>query len=182
MSDVAGRNVWLPNMAALGARGGSSGEPAQTADNQGMAVNENLQPLPAAASASPATIPAVDEPRKSPEPRGVGLSISPLILKQMEDEVVEEAQLLGREQYTENSPSGNVLQRAACNTAEVWKTVKRLKDVSLMGKILQNSSSIAPGFSNKDFQHSVMSSPSLTTSKMMSRWTGNRYIHVSMYS
>jgi len=23
---------------------------------------------------------------------------------------------------------------------------------------------------------------SLTTSKMMSRWTGNRYIHVSMYS
>ena len=31
MSDVAGRKVWLANMAALGARGGSSGEPAQTA-------------------------------------------------------------------------------------------------------------------------------------------------------
>jgi len=39
-----------------------------------------------------------------------------------------------------------------------------------------------PGFSNKDFQHSVLSSPSLTTSKMISRWTRNRYIHVSMYS
>ena len=74
----------------------------------------------------------------------------------MEEEVVEEAQPLDREQYTENSPSGNVLHRAARKTAEVWKTVKRLKDVSLMGKILQNSSSITPGFSNKDFQHSVL--------------------------
>jgi len=64
--------------------------------------------------------------------------IGPLMLKQMEDEVVEEAQPLGREQYTENSPSGNVLQRAARKTAEVWKTVKSLKDVSLMGKILYN--------------------------------------------
>jgi len=36
MSEVAGRNVWLANMDALGARGGSSGEPAQTADNQSM--------------------------------------------------------------------------------------------------------------------------------------------------
>jgi len=51
---------------------------------------------------------------------------------------VKEAQPLGREQYTENSPSGNVLQRAARKTAAVWKTVKRLKDVSLMGKILCN--------------------------------------------
>ena len=49
----------------------SSGEPAQTADNQGMAVNENLQPLPAAGSTSPAAIPAVDVPSKSPEPRVV---------------------------------------------------------------------------------------------------------------
>ena len=144
MSDVAGRNAWLANMAALGARGGSSGEPAQTADNHGMAAIANLQLLPAAASASAAAIPAVDEPSKSPEPRVVGLSISPLMLKQMEDEVVEEAQPLGREQYTENSPSGNVLQRAARKTAEVWKTVKSLKDVSLMGKILENSSSINP--------------------------------------
>jgi len=56
----------------------------------------------------------------------------------MDDEVVEEAEPLGLEQYTENSPSGNVLQRAACKTAEVWKTVQRLKDVSLMGKILCN--------------------------------------------
>jgi len=56
----------------------------------------------------------------------------------MEDKVVKEAQPLGREQYTENSPSGNVLQRAARKTAAVWKTVKRLKDVSLMGKILCN--------------------------------------------
>ena len=103
-----------------------------------MAANENLQSLPAAASASPAAIPAVDEPRKFPEPRGVGLSIGPFMLKQMEDEVVEEAQPLGREQYTENSPSGNVLQRAARKTAAVWKTVKSLKDVSLMGKILCN--------------------------------------------
>ena len=60
------------------------------------------------------------------------------MLKQMEDEVVEDAQPLGREQYTENSPSGNVLQRAARKTAEVWKTVNRLKDVSLMGKIMCN--------------------------------------------
>ena len=29
-------------MAALGARGGSSGEPAQTDDNQGMAAIENV--------------------------------------------------------------------------------------------------------------------------------------------
>jgi len=93
--------------------------------------------LPAAASASPAAIPAVDEPSKSPEPRGAGLTISPLMLKQMEVEVVDEAQPLGREQYTENSPSGNVLQRTARKTAEVWKIVTRLKDVSLMGIILQ---------------------------------------------
>ena len=69
-----------------------------------MAANENLQLLPAAPSASPAVIPAVDEPSKSPQPRGVGLSIGPLTLKQMEGEVVEEAQPLSREQYTENSP------------------------------------------------------------------------------
>ena len=56
----------------------------------------------------------------------------------MEDEVVEEKQPLDREQYTENRPSGNVLQSAARKTAEVWKTVKRLKDVSLMGEILFN--------------------------------------------
>jgi len=73
------------------------------------------------------------------------------MLKKMEDEVIEEAQPLGREPYTENSPSGNVLQRSACKTAEVWETVKRLKDVSLMGKILQNSSSITPGFLKQRF-------------------------------
>ena len=117
MSDVAGRNACLANMAALGARGGSSGEPAQTVDHHSMAVIVILQPLPAAASASPAIILAVDEPSKSPEPRGVGLSISPLMLKQMEDEVMEEAQPLSCEQYTENSPSGNVLQRAAFASA-----------------------------------------------------------------
>ena len=75
MLDVAGRNAWLVNMAALGARGGSSEEPPQTADHHGTAAISNLQPLPAAASASPAAIPAVDEPSKSPEPRGVGHSI-----------------------------------------------------------------------------------------------------------
>jgi len=42
LSDVAGRNAWLANMAALGAQGGSSGEPAQTDDHQGMAAIENL--------------------------------------------------------------------------------------------------------------------------------------------
>ena len=126
------------NMTELGAGGGNSGEPAQTADNPFMAVIANLQPLPAAASASAATIPAVDEPSKSSEPRGGGLSIGPLMLKQMEDKVVEEAQPLDREQYKENSPSGNVLHRAARKTAAVWKTVKRFKDVSLMGKILCN--------------------------------------------
>jgi len=40
-----------------------------------MVAIANLQPLPAAASASPAVIPAVDESSKSPEPRGIGLSI-----------------------------------------------------------------------------------------------------------
>jgi len=91
MSDVVGRNAWLANMAALGAGGGSSGEPAQTADSdhQGMAAISTLQSLAAVVSASAATIPVVDEPSKFPEPRGVGLSISPLILKQMEDEVVK---------------------------------------------------------------------------------------------
>jgi len=44
-----------------------------------MAAIVILQPLPAAASASPVVIPAVDEPSKSPEPRGVGLSVSPLM-------------------------------------------------------------------------------------------------------
>jgi len=120
MSDDAGRNAWLANMAALGAGGGSSGERAQTTDHPGMATIANLQPLSATASASATNIPTVDEPSKSPVPRGVGLSISPLMLKQMEDEVVEGAQTLGREQYTENCPSGNVLQRAARKTATVW--------------------------------------------------------------
>ena len=78
MSDVAGRNAWLANMAAQGARGRSSGEPAQTADNHGMAAIANFQTLPAPASASPAAISAVDEPSKSPEPRGVGLSHRPI--------------------------------------------------------------------------------------------------------
>jgi len=75
MSDVAGRNAWLANMAALDVRGGSSGGPPQTADHHDMAVIANLQPLPSASSASPPAIPAVDETSKSPEPRGVGLSI-----------------------------------------------------------------------------------------------------------
>ena len=109
----------LANMAALWARGRGSGEPAQTADHHGMATIAILQQLPAAASASPAAIPAVGEPSKSPELRCVGLSIGPLMLKQMEDEVVEEAQPLGLEQYTENSPSGIILQRAGRKTAEV---------------------------------------------------------------
>jgi len=73
-------------MAALATGGGG---PAETVDHPGMAVIANLQPLPATASASAAAIPAVDEPSKSPEPRVVGLSISPLMLKQMEDEVVK---------------------------------------------------------------------------------------------
>jgi len=38
MSDVAGRNAWLANLAALGTRGGSSGETAQTSDHHGMAA------------------------------------------------------------------------------------------------------------------------------------------------
>ena len=76
-------------MAALGEGGWSSGEPAQTVDHPGMADITNLQLLPAAASASTAGISAVDEASKSPEPRSVGLSIGPLMLKQMEDEVVK---------------------------------------------------------------------------------------------
>ena len=138
MSDVAGRNAWLVNMVALGARGGISGKPAQTVDHHGMAAIENLQPLPVTVNASPTVISVVDEPKKSPELRDVGLKINPLMLKQMEDEVVEEVQPLGREEYTEISPSGNVLYHATCKTAEVWKTVKRLKEVSVVGKILRN--------------------------------------------
>jgi len=42
MSDVAGRNAWLANMVALGAWGGSLGEPAQTDYHHGMAVIANL--------------------------------------------------------------------------------------------------------------------------------------------
>jgi len=120
MSDVAGRNAWLANMTELGAVGGSSGEPVQTVDHPGMAAIANLQPLPAAASASATVIPNVDEPSKSPEPRGVGRSIGPLMLKQMEDEVVEEAQPLGCVQYIENSLSGYVLARSSqdCSSAE----------------------------------------------------------------
>jgi len=75
---------------AGGAGGGSSGEPVQTVDYYGMVGIANFQPLSATVSASPAATPVVDEVSKSPEPRGVGLSIGPLMLKQMEDEVVEE--------------------------------------------------------------------------------------------
>jgi len=58
------------------------------------------------ASASPVVIPVVDEPRKSPEPRGVGLSIGPLMLKQMEVELVEEA----------NNTQKTVRQETFCTT------------------------------------------------------------------
>jgi len=69
MSDVAGRNAWLANMAALGAREGGSGEPAQTPDHPGMVVIANLQLLSGVPSASATAIPAVDEQSKSPEPQ-----------------------------------------------------------------------------------------------------------------
>ena len=62
------------------ARGGGRGfRGTRTDDLPGMTAIANLQPLSAAASASAAAIPSVDEPRKSPEPHGVGLRISPLI-------------------------------------------------------------------------------------------------------
>ena len=76
-----------------GCAGGGGGEfrgtNSDTVDHPGMADIANLQPLPAAASASAAGIPDVDEASKSPEPRSVGLSFGPLMLKQMEDEVVK---------------------------------------------------------------------------------------------
>ena len=56
------------------------------------------------------------------------------MLKQMEDETEEEAVPLGREQYTDNSPSGKAHQREMRAPAAVWTTVKRFKDVTLMGK------------------------------------------------
>jgi len=93
-----------------------------------------LKPLPAAASAVPVVTRDIGESSKSPESGGVGLSISPLLLKQMEDEAEEKAVPLRHEQYTENSPSGKVHQRAPRPPAAVWKTVKRLRDVTLMGK------------------------------------------------
>jgi len=71
---------------------------------------------------------------KSPESGGVGLNISPLFLKQMEDETKREAVPLGHEQYIENSPSGKLHQHAPHPPAAVWKTVKQLRDVTLMGK------------------------------------------------
>ena len=94
----------------------------------------NLQPLPAGASAAPVVTRDIGESSKSPDSGGVGLSICPLLLKQMEAEAEEEAVLLGHEQYTENSPSEEVHQRALHPPAVVWKTVKLLRDVTLMGK------------------------------------------------
>ena len=76
----------------------------------------------------------IGESSKSPESGGVGLSIGPLLLKQMEDEAEEEVVPLGHEQYTENSQSGKVHQRAPLPHAAVWKTVKWLRDITLMGK------------------------------------------------
>ena len=49
-----------------------------------------LQPLPAAASAAPVVTRDIGESSKSPESGGVGPSISPLLLKQMEDKTEEE--------------------------------------------------------------------------------------------
>ena len=63
----------------------------------------------------------IGESSKSPESGGVGLSIGPLLLKQMEEETEEEVVPLGHEQYTENSPSGKMHQGAPRPPAAVWK-------------------------------------------------------------
>ena len=96
-------------------------------------VPQILQPLPAVASSFPVVTRDIGESSKSPESGGVGLSIGPLLLKQMEDEAEVEAVPLGHEQYTENSPSGEVHERAPRPPASVWTTVKLLRDVILMG-------------------------------------------------
>ena len=53
----------------------------------------------------------------------------------MEEETEEEVVPLGHEQYTENSLSGKVHQDAPRPPAAVWKTVKRLRDVTLMANV-----------------------------------------------
>jgi len=83
-----------------------------------------LQPVPAAAGTAPLVTPAISVSSHSPESGGIGPSVSPLKLKQMEDETEEEAVPLGREQYTENSPSGKAHQREMRAPAAVWTTVK----------------------------------------------------------
>ena len=44
-----------------------------------------LQPVPAAASAAPLVTPAIGRSSQSPESGGIGPSVGPLMLKQMED-------------------------------------------------------------------------------------------------
>ena len=111
----------LANIAALGGgRVEFQVQQAQTADHHGTAAIALLQSLPAAANASPAVTPAVGESSKSPEPRCVGLSISPLMLKQMEDEVVEEAEPLGLEQHRKQS----IRQRPAARSSQDCRRVE----------------------------------------------------------
>ena len=59
-----------------------------------------LQPLPAVASTAPVVTRDIGESSKFPQSGGVGLSIGPLLLKQMEDEAEEEAVPLGHTQKT----------------------------------------------------------------------------------
>jgi len=56
-----------------------------------------LQPVPPAAGAAPLVTPAISVSSHSPESGGIGPSVGPLKLKQMEDETDQESVPLGRE-------------------------------------------------------------------------------------
>ena len=58
------------------------------------------------------------------------------MLYQMVDELAED-QELSSHQYTENSPHGRQEKKRSRGTADVWKTVKQLANVVLMGKMLR---------------------------------------------
>ena len=155
-------------------------EPAQTSDHHGMAANENLQAACGSKHFSCShsccwwakQIPRatwcwtyhqpIDVEANGGRSRGWGATPWPRTIHRKQ----------------------SIRKRSAAHSSQDCRSVEnshKAEGCLSDGHNSSNSSSITPGFSNKDFQHSVLSSPSLTTSKMMSKWTGNRYMHVSTY-
>ena len=132
--------------------------------------------MPAAADAVPLVTPAISVSNHSPESGDIGPSVGPLMLKQMEDETEEEAVPLGREQYTDNSPSGKAHQREMLAPAAVWTTVKRLKDVTLMGKRFDDDD----GRALYEFSHVCVlfwKLLKITDNKVRHQWQTNAALH-----